>query len=235
MSLPRLQLSRHHQALPGRGRQQRCVADGAARRDPCGARRERRRQVHADEDHLRLGQAGCRQRGPSTASPVHIRNPQEARAMGISMVFQHFSLFDTITVAENVWLGLDKSLSRWTPSRAASSTRRASTVWTSTRRALCTRSGVGEMQRVEIIRALLTQSAVADPGRADFGADAAGGREAVRRAEASWPRRAAASCTSATSCTRSARCAPPAPCCAVARSPASAILAEESNASLERG
>ena len=42
---------------------------------------------------------------------VHIRNPQEARALGISMVFQHFSLFDTITVAENVWLGLDKSLS----------------------------------------------------------------------------------------------------------------------------
>jgi len=42
--------------------------------------------------------------------PVHIRNPQEARALGISMVFQHFSLFDTLTVAENVWLGLDKSL-----------------------------------------------------------------------------------------------------------------------------
>ena len=43
--------------------------------------------------------------------PVSIRNPQEARALGISMVFQHFSLFDTLTVAENVWLGLDKSLS----------------------------------------------------------------------------------------------------------------------------
>ena len=43
-------------------------------------------------------------------APVHIRNPQEARAMGISMVFQHFSLFDTITVAENVWLGLSKTL-----------------------------------------------------------------------------------------------------------------------------
>ena len=43
--------------------------------------------------------------------PVHIRNPQEARALGIAMVFQHFSLFDTLTVAENVWLGLDKSMS----------------------------------------------------------------------------------------------------------------------------
>ena len=41
---------------------------------------------------------------------VHIRNPQEARELGISMVFQHFSLFETLTVAENVWLGLDKKL-----------------------------------------------------------------------------------------------------------------------------
>ena len=42
--------------------------------------------------------------------PVHIRNPQQARALGISMVFQHFSLFDTLSVAQNVWLGLDLSL-----------------------------------------------------------------------------------------------------------------------------
>ena len=41
---------------------------------------------------------------------VQIRNPQQARALGISMVFQHFSLFDTLSVAENVWLGLDPSL-----------------------------------------------------------------------------------------------------------------------------
>ena len=40
---------------------------------------------------------------------VHIRNPKEARANGISMVFQHFNLFDTMTVAENVWLGLNRS------------------------------------------------------------------------------------------------------------------------------
>ena len=51
--------------------------------------------------------------------PVHIRNPQEARKLGISMVFQHFSLFDTLTVAENVWLGLDASLSLGSGGRAA--------------------------------------------------------------------------------------------------------------------
>src|ERR1700730_15110928 len=40
---------------------------------------------------------------------VSVRNPHEARALGIAMVFQHFSLFDTLTAAENVWLGLDAS------------------------------------------------------------------------------------------------------------------------------
>jgi simple sugar transport system ATP-binding protein len=63
--------------------------DGAARRDPRRAGRKRRGQVHADEDHLRLGQARRRAACTSTASRC-IRNPQEARALGISMVFQHF-------------------------------------------------------------------------------------------------------------------------------------------------
>src|SRR5438105_11901018 len=42
--------------------------------------------------------------------PVAVRNPHEARQLGISMVFQHFSLFDTLTAAENVWLGLGRTL-----------------------------------------------------------------------------------------------------------------------------
>src|ERR1700709_159994 len=36
-----------------------------------------------------------------------LSGPSEARAHGIGMVFQHFSLFDNLTVAENVALGLD--------------------------------------------------------------------------------------------------------------------------------
>src|SRR6201994_4426261 len=38
-----------------------------------------------------------------------LAGPSEARARGIGMVFQHFSLFDNLTVAENVALGLDGS------------------------------------------------------------------------------------------------------------------------------
>ncbi|MEG2030185.1 MAG: ATP-binding cassette domain-containing protein, partial [Janthinobacterium sp.] len=37
---------------------------------------------------------------------VEIANPSAARALGIAMVFQHFSLFDTLTVTENIALGL---------------------------------------------------------------------------------------------------------------------------------
>lgn len=87
--------------------------------------------------------------------PVHIRNPQEARALGISMVFQHFSLFDTLTVAENVWLGLDRSLSLQQVTDRIVAKAREYGLDVDPSRPVHTLS-VGEMQRVEIIRALLT-------------------------------------------------------------------------------
>src|SRR6478609_6723233 len=43
---------------------------------------------------------------------VDVHHPRQARALGIAMVFQHFALFETLTVAENVWLGLDRRFSR---------------------------------------------------------------------------------------------------------------------------
>jgi general nucleoside transport system ATP-binding protein len=87
--------------------------------------------------------------------PVHIRNPQEARALGISMVFQHFSLFDTLTVAENVWLGLDKSLTLKQVTQSITAKAAEYGLDIDPARPVHTLS-VGEMQRVEIIRALLT-------------------------------------------------------------------------------
>ena len=38
-------------------------------------------------------------------------NPKKARMSGVGMVFQHFSLFDALTVSQNVLLGMDKSIS----------------------------------------------------------------------------------------------------------------------------
>ena len=87
--------------------------------------------------------------------PVHIRNPQEARALGISMVFQHFSLFETLSVAENVWLGLDRHLTLAEVTQRISAKASEYGLDIDPSRPVHTLS-VGEMQRVEIIRALLT-------------------------------------------------------------------------------
>jgi len=87
--------------------------------------------------------------------PVLVRNPQEARALGIAMVFQHFSLFDTLTVAENVWLGLDKGLPLAEVTRRIVAKAGEYGLEIDPQRPVHTLS-VGEMQRVEIIRALLT-------------------------------------------------------------------------------
>ena len=38
-------------------------------------------------------------------NPVEIRSPHDARALGIGMIFQEFSLIPTLTVAQNIFLG----------------------------------------------------------------------------------------------------------------------------------
>ncbi len=86
--------------------------------------------------------------------PVHLTSPAEARRLGIGMVFQHFSLFETLTVVENISLIV--------PGSKVDLAARI--------RALGQDFGlvvdpfahvhalsVGERQRVEIIRCLLTE------------------------------------------------------------------------------
>ena len=52
--------------------------------------------------------------------PVAITSPAVARRLGIGMVFQHFSLFDSLTVAENIALGIkDRGPLRQLSSRVA--------------------------------------------------------------------------------------------------------------------
>jgi len=86
---------------------------------------------------------------------VEIRNPTEARALGISMVFQHFSLFDTLTAAENVWLGLDKSTQLADVIKRITQVSKEYGLDVEPLRPVHTLS-VGERQRVEIVRALMT-------------------------------------------------------------------------------
>ena len=42
---------------------------------------------------------------------LEISSPSEARKIGIGMVFQHFSLFESLTVRENLILGIDENIS----------------------------------------------------------------------------------------------------------------------------
>jgi simple sugar transport system ATP-binding protein len=88
--------------------------------------------------------------------PVKIKSPAEARALGISMVYQHFSLFDTLTAAENVWLGLGKGLALPEVARRIVEVAHTYGLDVDAQRPVHTLS-VGERQRVEIVRALLTK------------------------------------------------------------------------------
>jgi len=93
-------------------------------------------------------------------APVTINSPHDARNLGIAMVFQHFSLFDTLTVTENIALGLPGGRKG---AGGAGMKQLAERI-----RATAERYGlplepnrhvhtlsVGERQRVEIVRALL--------------------------------------------------------------------------------
>lgn len=86
--------------------------------------------------------------------PLHVASPAEARKTGIGMVFQHFSLFDALTVADNIALGFDSNVSL---------TEVAETARTISKEyglpldpdAVVGDLSVGERQRIEIVRCLM--------------------------------------------------------------------------------
>jgi ABC-type uncharacterized transport system ATPase subunit len=85
---------------------------------------------------------------------VRIGSPVEARALGLGMVFQHFSLFDELTVAENIAVALS---GEWTLADVRRRLRDVSAAYGLTLepdRAVWTLSA-GERQRIEIVRCLL--------------------------------------------------------------------------------
>ena len=85
---------------------------------------------------------------------VHVENPAHARSLGIGMVFQHFSLFETLSVAENVALALpgNPDLKQLAGRISEVSDRYGLPV---DPQRLVHALSVGERQRVEIIRCLL--------------------------------------------------------------------------------
>lgn len=88
------------------------------------------------------------------SQPVRIGSPGEARRIGIGMVFQHFSLFEALTVAENIALSLDPGVSLARIAEEAATLSRAYGLPLDPHAHVADLS-VGERQRIEIVRALL--------------------------------------------------------------------------------
>src|SRR5271155_303965 len=85
---------------------------------------------------------------------VVLAGPSEARRVGIGMVFQHFTLFENLTVAENVALGLPATDSFSAISERLEETARVYGLPLDPKREVWQLS-VGERQRIEIVRALM--------------------------------------------------------------------------------
>ena len=86
---------------------------------------------------------------------VQMRDPAQARERGIGMVFQHFSLFETLSVAENIALalGADAGTPKQLEPRIREVSQRYGMPLEPQR--LVHSLSIGERQRVEIVRCLM--------------------------------------------------------------------------------
>ncbi len=85
---------------------------------------------------------------------VEITTPAHARELGVAMVFQHFSLFDSLSVVENISLGMDHGADMDELAQQIQELSSRYGLPLDPQRHVYTLS-VGERQRIEIIRCLL--------------------------------------------------------------------------------
>ncbi|MDG2429721.1 MAG: ABC transporter ATP-binding protein, partial [Paracoccaceae bacterium] len=83
-------------------------------------------------------------------------SPSEARKAGIAMVFQHFSLFEALTVAENISLGMESPPNQSNLAKKIKSVSNSYGLPLEPGKAVGSLSA-GERQRVEIVRCLLQE------------------------------------------------------------------------------
>ncbi len=99
--------------------------------------------VHPDSGSMSIG-----------GEPYAPANPHAARRSGVAMVFQHFSLFEALSVAENIALGMEDPPPRRELSQRIREVSSAYGLPLDPARLVGDLS-VGERQRVEIVRCLL--------------------------------------------------------------------------------
>ena len=145
----------------------------------------RRGEIHAllGENGAGKSHAHEHPRGPLPAGRRHhpvdgragaLRSPADAIAAGLGMVHQHFTLVPSLTVTENILLGLQEprfrlSLGSWHARIRAFSDEMGLHVDAD---AFVWQLNVGEQQRVEILKMLYRGAHTADHGRAHRGARA---------------------------------------------------------------
>ena len=114
-----------------------------------------------------------------------IANPKDAHALGLGMVYQHFTLVPAMTVAENLVLARDDvpAVVDWTKEKKELAAFLATdAVQGAARRAGVRHLSAGERQKCEILKQLYLKRKLSDPRRADLGADARRGRRGARHA-----------------------------------------------------
>src|SRR5262249_2187991 len=99
---------------------------------------------------LRPDQGDIRWRG----EPGHLANPAPPRQLGLGMVFPHFSLFEALTVAEHIPLGINDPAERRNLKQRIVTVSESYGLPLDPDRAVHDLS-VGERQRIEIVRCLL--------------------------------------------------------------------------------
>ena len=170
--------ARHHEEVPGRARQRPGELRGGAGRDPRAARRERRRQVHPGQDHLRraarrrghhavAGRAGAGCRPACRARPRHRHGvPALLAVRGDDGAGEHRARRRRCRRHAQAGSPHRGGLARLRPA-ARSGARGA--------------HALGRRAPADRDRPLpAAEPEASDHGRADLGADAAGGRAAVR-------------------------------------------------------
>ena len=150
-----------------------CVLDGIVKRfGDLTANDHISLSLRAGEIHALLGENGA---GKSTlvkildgllapdegrilwqGRPITLASPEDAATLGIGMVFQHFSLFDNLTVAENIAVAMPGGVGLRVLNKRIMELGERYGLALDPKREVWTLSA-GERQRIEIVRALLRE------------------------------------------------------------------------------